>query len=135
MDVPGPDNWFLRYAVASASPGLGGPEYDRNAAYAGPHLLAVARGLHDLSIPASPANVIVDALRQVDAGSGPEDVAALVARVMSGLEETFRQLMSSDPRWACTTSMFAAVLWRGSRAVIAHIGDSRVYLVRDGELI
>jgi protein phosphatase len=61
-------------------------------------------------------------------------LAASLERGIEGLRETFRGLMASDPGWDATPTMLTAMLWRDSHAAIAHIGSSRAYMLRGGEL-
>lgn len=123
----------LRYAVAS-EPGQGGPQFNKDAAYAGPHLLMVASGLENLSSPASPGNLAVEEFRRLGTGPGTGDLAADLELGMAGLKETFSDLIEPDARQDGMAVMLTAMLWRDTHAVIAHVGSTRAYLLREGEL-
>lgn len=123
----------LRYAVAAVA-GPHGPEFHRDAAYAGPHLLVVAGGIQNMSSPASPSAIAVDRLRRLDVLTEATDLPASMEQGMDDLRGHFRDLLSSDQRWHETGTTLTAMLWRGCAAVIAHIGDTRAYLLRSGEL-
>lgn len=133
MTMPHSERLALRYAIA-CEPGRDGPQFDRDAAYAGPHLLVVAAGLENMSSPASPSNLVVEELRQLDASAEAEvgDLAARLGQRIAELSEGFRKLLSSDPRWSGTGTMVTAMLWQDTRMAIAHIGNSRAYMLRDG---
>lgn len=119
----------LRYAVAS-EPGIHGPEFVTDAAYAGPHLLVVAHGIQNLSSPGSPGKIAIGKLRRLDVLVDPAALAVSAEDGLAGLRET----LGGDPRWDGTGVLLTAMLWQGLHAVIAHVGDTRAYLLRGGEL-
>jgi PPM family protein phosphatase len=123
----------LRYAAVS-NVGSTGHELDRNAAYAGPHLLVLADGLRTMSSPGDPAAIAVGELRRLDARTDASGLAASLEGGIEGLRETFRGLLAGDPSWRGTGTMLTAMLWRDAHAAIAHIGATRAYLLRGGEL-
>jgi PPM family protein phosphatase len=119
----------LRYAVAS-EPGIHGPEFNRGAAYAGPHLLVVVHGIQNLSSPGSPGKIVIGKLRRLDVPVDPASLTMSAENGLAGLRET----LGGDPRWNGTGALLTAMLWQGTHAVIAHIGDTRAYMLRGGEL-
>lgn len=123
----------LRYAIA-CEPGQYGPRWDSDAAYAGPHLLAVAAGIENLSSPASPGNLTLEELRQLDVIADAENIAIRLGQRIYDLGEAFRNLSHSDPRWSGTGTMVTAMLWQEKCLAIAHIGNSRAYRIHDGTL-
>lgn len=60
----------------------------------------------------------------------PQHLRAAVAVA----NQRVRMLGERDPRFTGTGCTLSAVIVNGSTAAIAHVGDSRVYLLRDGEL-
>lgn len=122
----------LRYAAAShGGKGRSGIE---DAAYAGPHLLVIADGFESMSSPDSAARMAIEELGRHDAVMDAADLAASVERSMADLGETFRELVRNDPRWTSTGTSLTAMLWRDTHAAIAHIGNTRAYMLRGGEL-
>jgi protein phosphatase len=121
----------IRYAVLSDT-GLV-RESNQDTAYAGSRLLAVADGYGSGGAPASAA--AVDALKHLETDSIPagnllnvlEDAIEQAKQAVHGVAGT-----SSSPEEAGTT--LTAMLWTGSQLALVHIGDSRIYLLRDGEL-
>ncbi|MFG2407553.1 protein phosphatase 2C domain-containing protein [Streptomyces brevispora] len=121
----------IRYAALSDT-GLV-RESNQDTAYAGSRLLAVADGFGSGGAPASAA--AVDALKRLETDSIPagnllnvlEDAIEQAKQAVHGIAGT-----SSAPEEAGTT--LTAMLWTGSQLALVHIGDSRVYLLRDGEL-
>ncbi|MFE7749461.1 protein phosphatase 2C domain-containing protein [Streptomyces sp. NPDC057428] len=121
----------IRYAALSDT-GLV-RESNQDTAYAGSRLLAVADGYGSAGAPASAA--AVEALKRLETDSIP---AGNLLNVLEDAIEQAKQAVngvagsSSSPEEAGTT--LTAMLWTGSQLALVHIGDSRVYLVRDGEL-
>ena len=123
----------LRYAVAF-EPGIYGPEFSRDAAYAGPHLLVVADGIQNLSSPDSPSKIAIEKLRYLDVPAIPSDLTVSMENGLAGLRETFRRLLEDDPRWSRTGTVLTAMLWQDIHVVIAQVGDTRAYMLRHDEL-
>jgi protein phosphatase len=118
----------------ASEPGQGGPQFNKDAAYAGPRLLMVASGLEDLASPASPGNLAVEEFRRLGAGSRSGDLAADLEQGMAGLKETFSDLLEPDAHRDGMAVMLTAMLWRDTHAMIAHVGSTRAYMLREGEL-
>lgn len=110
---------------------------NQDAAFAGPRLLAVADGFGEAGAEASAA--AIEALKPSAWGGG--DGALSAAELLNALEDTadsasraVRDAVApcADPGGSGTT--LTAMLWTGSRLGLVHIGDSRAYLLRGGEL-
>ncbi|MFH8362584.1 MerR family transcriptional regulator [Streptomyces anulatus] len=110
---------------------------NQDAAFAGPRLLAVADGFGEGGAEASAA--AIEALKPSAWGGG--DGALSAADLLNALEDTadsasraVRDAVApcADPDSSGTT--LTAMLWTGSRLGLVHIGDSRAYLLRGGEL-
>ncbi|MEU9212445.1 MerR family transcriptional regulator [Streptomyces sp. NPDC048415] len=121
----------IRYAALSDA-GLV-RESNQDTAYAGSRLLAVADGFGRGGAPASAA--AIDALKRLETDSIPagnllnvlEDAIEQANRAVHGVAET-------DPSLQEVGTTLTAMLWTGSQLALVHIGDSRAYLLRDGEL-
>ncbi|WP_432173152.1 MerR family transcriptional regulator [Streptomyces sp. Tue6028] len=104
---------------------------NQDTAYAGPRLLAVADGFGSAGAPAGAA--AVDAFKHLETGGIP---AGSLLGVLEDAVEQARQAVcdvaGSSPEAAGTT--LTAMLWTGSQLALVHIGDSRAYVLRDGEL-
>ncbi|MFF9574937.1 MerR family transcriptional regulator [Streptomyces rubiginosohelvolus] len=109
---------------------------NQDAAFAGPRLLAVADGFGEGGAEASAA--AIEALKPSTWG---RDGALSAADLLNALEDTadsaaraVRDAVApcADPDGSGTT--LTAMLWTGSRLGLVHIGDSRAYLLRGGEL-
>lgn len=121
----------IRYAALSDT-GLV-RESNQDTAYAGPRLFAVADGWGSQGAPAGAA--AIDALKPLETESIP---AGNLLNVLEDVIEQAKQAVhdiagtGSSPEGTGTT--LTAMLWTGSQLALVHIGDSRVYLLRDGEL-
>ncbi|WP_326796665.1 MerR family transcriptional regulator [Streptomyces sp. NBC_01808] len=119
----------IRYAALSDT-GLV-RESNQDTAYAGERLLAVADGYGVRGAPASAA--AVDALRRLETDGIPAGgLLNVLEDAIEQAEHAVRRVAASSPADAGTT--LTAMLWTGSQLALVHIGDSRAYLLREGEL-
>ncbi|MEU5460338.1 MerR family transcriptional regulator [Streptomyces althioticus] len=118
----------LRYAALSDTGRVRASNQDT--AYAGSRLLAVADGYGTRGAPASAA--AVDALRSLESETVPAGDLLNALEDALGRAEQAVHGVSSPGDDAGTT--LTAMLWTGSQLALVHIGDSRVHLLRDGEL-
>jgi PPM family protein phosphatase len=127
------DRTVLRYAVASNA-GTLNDEFNKQAAYAGPHLLLIADGMRHLSSPYSPSALAVEQFRRLDVRMDPGVLSASLERGIERLREIFTKSLADNPRSEGTGVLLTAMARQGSHAAIAHIGSTRAYRLRDGEL-
>ncbi|MEU2759514.1 MerR family transcriptional regulator [Streptomyces sp. NPDC007094] len=109
---------------------------NQDAAFAGPRLLAVADGFGEGGAEASAA--AIEALKPSTWG---RDGALSAADLLNALEDTadsatgaVRDAVASCAAPDGSGTTLTAMLWTGSRLGLVHIGDSRAYLLRGGEL-
>ncbi|ANP54839.1 protein phosphatase [Streptomyces griseochromogenes] len=105
---------------------------NQDTVYAGRRLLAVADGCGPAGALAS--STAVEALKFLDEG---EELAAgsvlnLLEEAVRGANEAIGDLAGDGEE--AVGSTLTALLWTGSKLALVHIGDSRAYLLRDGEL-
>ncbi|MEV4544134.1 PP2C family protein-serine/threonine phosphatase [Micromonospora echinaurantiaca] len=109
---------------------------NQDALHAGPWLVAVADGMGGMAAGDLASAIAITAVAPLDVET-PED--ALVAALQSGIELAttgIRQAVSEDPeRQGMGTTLTALLFARtGSCLALAHVGDSRAYLFREGVL-
>ncbi len=107
---------------------------NQDAAFASPNLLVVADGMGgaaagDLA-SAVAAKEARDGNRRLDDEHLLEHMAGIVQRANDKLAD----LIESDPELDGMGTTFSGAAFSGTLLGIAHIGDSRGYLLRDGEL-
>lgn len=123
----------LRYAVASD---VGQRrEANEDSVYASPRLLAVADGMggHVAGEVASSAAAaaIADLDKRLTADTDPlEELFGAVRDAVARLTA----LAEEDPALRGMGTTLTTLHWDGSRFAVAHVGDSRAYRLREGEL-
>jgi serine/threonine protein phosphatase PrpC len=108
---------------------------NEDSAYAGANLLVVADGMggHAAGEVASAAVVARFALLDELELSPAEALAALSATAEEA-NDTVLELITADEELTGMGTTLTAIAWLGDRIALVHVGDSRAYLLRDGEL-
>jgi protein phosphatase len=123
----------LRYAARS-DVGLVRPG-NEDSGYAGPHLLVVADGMggHAAGELASASAIAVFAA--LDSTEPPlEDLPEALQGALERVGEELERVTTSDPALTGLGTTLTSISWRDGLAIVTHVGDSRAYLLRDGEL-
>ncbi len=124
---------YLRYAAKSD---VGMVRKDNeDSGYAGRTLLAVADGMGGHAAGELASSTAIATLAELDSEELPaEDVLTALDDAMLTSAERISQFITADPSRAGMGTTLTAVLWRGGRIALIHVGDSRAYLLRDGQL-
>lgn len=109
-------------------------ENNEDSAYAGQWLCAVADGMGGHVGGEVASSTVVASLRKWDAEVASADLAATLGQAVSEANDRVRQVVEDNPELDGMGTTMTAMLWSGARAAMAHIGDSRAYLLRGGEL-
>ena len=120
---------------------------NQDSGYAGAHLLAVCDGVGGAARGDIASATTIQQLRSLDeeplatAGTdGTQDSQSgdvLLTRISDALRaahETLAALVDEDPALDGTSTTATIALFDGSRVGMGHVGDSRAYLFRDGEI-
>ncbi|MGD0556988.1 MAG: protein phosphatase 2C domain-containing protein [Streptosporangiaceae bacterium] len=127
-----PNALTVRYALRSD---IGLKRADNeDAAYAGARLLAVADGMGGHAAGEVASSAVIEALRPLDTAVPAGELLNALDHAVRRAGSTLRDLAEADPERAGMGTTLTAMLWSGSQIGLVHIGDTRVYLVRDGEL-
>jgi protein phosphatase len=121
----------LRYAAVSDI-GRSRRKND-DSGYAGPHLLMIADGMGGAAAGDLASALAVQTMRRLDTvldGDLLEALAGAVHRANDRLAETIEE----DPTVEGMGTTVDAVVFDGTQIGLAHLGDSRGYLWRDGTL-
>ena len=120
----------LRYAVRSDVGLL--REGNEDSAYAGPHLLAIADGMGGHAAGEVASAVAISALAGLDQTPGT-DLLDPLADAVARANTTLHEMSLADPAVEGMGTTLTAMLWQDARVALCHIGDSRAYLLRDGD--
>jgi serine/threonine protein phosphatase PrpC len=100
----------------------------------GEHLVAVADGLGGHVAGDVASATVIDALRPYDRAVGSGQLAENLGRAVNAANEALRQQTRANPELAGMGSTLVGMVWTGDSAALANVGDSRIYLLRGGEL-
>src|SRR5258706_10114736 len=123
----------LRYAARSDRGLI--RDGNQDSVYAGPRLLAVADGMGGMAAGDVASNIVIAAMAHLDEdvpGNAPLD--ALRAAVDNANQE-IRDAVEQNPAMEGMGTTLTGMLFGGSKIGMVHIGDSRAYLLREGEFV
>jgi len=121
----------LRYAARS-DVGLV-RQVNQDSGYAGPHLLVVADGMGGHAAGDVASSIAIGEIVSLDGEShGADDALDLLAEALNTANSELQQAIARQPELRGMGTTVTALLRTGNRIAIAHIGDSRAYLLRDG---
>jgi serine/threonine protein phosphatase PrpC len=123
----------LRYAARS-DVGLVRQE-NQDSGYAGPHLLIVADGMGGHAAGDVASSIAIGEMVSLDGESpGADDALDLLAEALRTANDELREAMARQPELQGMGTTVTALLRTGNKIAVAHIGDSRAYLLREGTL-
>ena len=102
--------------------------------YAGPHLLLVADGMGGAPAGDLASSLAVTTMRRLDAPP-PDDMLEALAGAVHRANDRLAEAIEENPAVDGMGTTLSVALFDGSRIAVAHLGDSRGYLWRDGELL
>src|SRR4051794_41592725 len=106
---------------------------NQDSGFASPNLLVVADGVGGAARGDVASSTAVQALRRLD-GPPPEDLLEALAGAVHRAHDRIAELVEQNPEFDGTSTTVTAALFDGNRIGVAHVGDSRGYLVRHGNL-
>jgi protein phosphatase len=112
---------------------------NQDSAYTSSRLLAVADGMGGHAHGEIASTVAIGAIAEADAGLDGADLSSvdLLGTLRTAMDTAATRLTDaadSDPALRGTGTTLVALLVDQTRVGVAHVGDSRAYLLRDGEL-
>src|SRR4051812_33027362 len=122
----------LRYAARSDRGLIRGNNQD--SVYAGPRLLAVADGMGGHAAGDVASKVVIAALQHLDDDTPTGDLLQSLREAVFDGSEHLREVIRDSPQLEGMGTTLTAILFAGGRLGLCHVGDSRAYLLRDGEL-
>lgn len=106
---------------------------NQDSGYAGPFLLAVADGVGGSARGDVASTAAIQQVRALDVQPGNDALEQITGAVHLA-HSRIADLVAESPELEGTSTTLTVALFDGSRLNLAHVGDSRAYLWRDGEL-
>jgi PPM family protein phosphatase len=122
----------LRYAVRSDVGLL--REGNEDSAYAGPRLLAVADGMGGHAAGEVASSLTIASMAELDSDPPSGDMLDELTSAVTAANARLQDKILANPAVEGMGTTLTALLWSDGQAAVCHIGDSRGYLLRDGEL-
>ncbi|WP_371406180.1 protein phosphatase 2C domain-containing protein [Kribbella sp. NBC_00662] len=108
---------------------------NEDSAYAGPHLLLLADGMGGAAAGEVASAAAVQVIRRLDTAEiSGEDMIEALAGAVHRANERLSELVEEDPEREGMGSTVTALMFDGKQLGLAHLGDSRAYRMRDGQL-
>lgn len=106
---------------------------NQDSGYAGPWLLTVCDGVGGAVRGDLASSTAVQTLRKLDVQPAG-DLLGLVAGAINRADDRIAELIEEEPSLTGTSTTLTVALFDGEKFALGHVGDSRAYLLRDGEL-
>jgi serine/threonine protein phosphatase PrpC len=107
---------------------------NEDSVYAGPRLLALADGMGGHAAGEVASQLMIAALAPLDDDEPGGDLLGTLDDAMVTGNETIAAQVADDPELDGMGTTLTAILFAGSKLGLIHVGDSRGYLLRDGQL-
>ncbi|MEZ5184623.1 MAG: protein phosphatase 2C domain-containing protein [Candidatus Nanopelagicales bacterium] len=107
---------------------------NEDSGYASDNLLIVADGMGG-HVAGELASATVTAILAGLPIADSEDVLTQLADAVDDAQLEMRHIIAEQPDFQGMGTTVTVVCWQGDRASIAHVGDSRAYMLRNGELL
>ncbi|WP_433190479.1 PP2C family protein-serine/threonine phosphatase [Actinoallomurus sp. CA-150999] len=122
----------IRYATRSDVGML--REGNEDSAYAGLRVLAVADGMGGHTAGEIASATVIEELSALDVEIPPDQLLTTLEQAVNRANQKVHGLAEADPSLQGMGTTLTAMLWSGSRLALVQVGDSRAYLLRDGDL-
>lgn len=109
---------------------------NQDSGFAGPHLLMIADGMGGHAGGDIASSIAVATMAPLDEEAhGPDQALAELDRALHEAQAALLARAKEEPALKGMGTTVTALLRAGNKLVMAHIGDSRAYLLREGELV
>ncbi|MBL8930319.1 MAG: serine/threonine-protein phosphatase [Kineosporiaceae bacterium] len=108
---------------------------NQDSAYAGPNLLVVADGMGGHAGGDVASSLAIGEMAPLDDESHGADALEHLSEAVHAAHRELLDRVDLEPALAGMGTTVTALLRSGSRLALAHIGDSRAYLLREGALV
>jgi protein phosphatase len=106
---------------------------NQDSGYAGPWLLTVCDGVGGAARGDIASSTAVQQLRRLDEPP-TDDLLGQVAGALHRAHDRIGELVDEEPSLSGTSTTATVALFDGERLGLGHVGDSRAYLYREGEI-
>jgi PPM family protein phosphatase len=107
---------------------------NQDSGYASPRLVVVADGMGGAAAGDLASAVAIDTIRRIDAPTTGEQMLEVLAGAIHQANDKIAELIESDFSLEGMGTTITVAMFDGTQFGLAHIGDSRAYLLRDGHL-
>ncbi len=122
----------LRYAVRSDRGLVRGNNED--SVYAGPRLLAIADGMGGHAAGEVASKIVIGTMESLDEDRPISDLIGALRDTVADATAALAHAVHEDPALEGMGTTLTAIRFAGSRIALMHVGDSRAYLLRAGQL-
>ncbi len=122
----------LRYAVRSDLGLVRGNNED--SVYAGPRLLAIADGMGGHAAGEVASKIVIATMEPLDDDHVPGDLIAALRSAVLEANQRIADAVGQNRELDGMGTTLTALRFAGSQVALVHVGDSRAYLLRGGEL-
>src|SRR5260370_10581583 len=109
-------------------------EGSEDSAYAGPRLLAVADGMGGHAAGEVASALTIASMAKLDSEPPGGDMLAELSSAVADANTRLQEMIIANPAVEGMGTTLTALFWSDGHAAVCHIGDSRGYLLREGEL-
>jgi protein phosphatase len=106
---------------------------NQDSVYAGPRLLAVADGMGGMAAGDVASNIVIAAMAPLDEDVPGDALVDALRGAVDTANQQLRDTVDANPHLEGMGTTLTAVLFSGSKIGMVHIGDSRAYMLRNGE--
>ncbi|SCE79975.1 PP2C family protein-serine/threonine phosphatase [Micromonospora chokoriensis] len=106
---------------------------NQDSVYAGPRLLAVADGMGGMAAGDVASNIVIGAMAPLDEDVPGDALVDALRAAVGTANQQLRDTVDANPQLEGMGTTLTATLFTGSKLGMVHIGDSRAYLLRNGE--
>jgi protein phosphatase len=123
----------LRYAARSDRGLI--RDGNQDSVYAGPRLLAVADGMGGMAAGDVASNIVIAAMAPLDEDVPGDALVDALRGAVDTANQQLRDTVDANPQLEGMGTTLTAMLFSGSKLGLVHIGDSRAYLLREGDFM
>ncbi|MDN5716340.1 MAG: Stp1/IreP family PP2C-type Ser/Thr phosphatase [Janibacter sp.] len=108
---------------------------NQDSGYAGPHLLVVADGMGGHAGGDIASATVITELVEIDHDSlTASEASTRLSRAITSANEEIARTFADNPELEGMGTTVTAIMRARNKLILAHIGDSRAYLLREGRL-